>query len=159
VKLPPLHDVRDPEALCHSVLKSVIGSNGGHFSAADREDVMQYLRTVIWRLSERYKPGRSRISFSTYASYILRRRMVDWYRKQLVDTRYSTRAPDLSLDELLERLDDSVHLEENDDVPDREQNDLLTRLAIAMSAADDVSPIEAAQNWFSYLTPLEEATA
>lgn len=159
VRLPPLHDVRDPEALCQSVLRSVLGKNGGHWSAEDREEILNDLRFLILRLAERWDPNRSRRmrTFSTYATWILRRRAgVDAYRQRLVDTRYhERRVPNLSLDELLEQLDRSVEFEENDEVRDREQSDLLTRLAI-VTATSDRDPEEALGNWLAQLTPEPE---
>lgn len=158
MRLPRLHDVRDPEALCQSVLNTVLSRNGGRWSPSEREDILQDLRVLIWRLSKRYDPTLSKMTFSTYATWILMKRAgVDAYRERLVDRRYvkeGERAPDLSLDELRERLDRSVLREEADDAPIREQSDVLTRFACAVSVVD-ASPLETLENWISYLTPQE----
>lgn len=116
------------------------------------------MRYLVLRLAEKYEPRRTRMTFSTYATWILTRRVgSDVYRQRLVDTRYhERRAPDLSLDELRERLDRAVAFEEPDDTPDREQSDWLTRLALALSATD-VSPREALENWIADLKPQEAA--
>lgn len=161
VRLPPLHDVRDPEALCHAILKRVLDRNTGFWSPEDREEIFNDMRELILQLADRFDPSRSS-SFEKYAAWILTRRVgVDVYRKRLVDTRYhERRAADLSLDELRERLDYSVAAEESDELPDREQSDLLTRLAVSMSspALDTDEAIEKAlDDWLSHLTPEEEA--
>ncbi len=162
MRLPQLHDVRDPEALCQSILKSVLGANGGRWSACEREDVLQDMRLLIWRLAQRYDPTRTSMTFSTYATWILRKRAgVDAYRTRLVDRRYAKVGGPvvLSLDELFERLDHSVRLEESDHVPDREQSDLITRLAIATTARNP-DPDEALENWLDRLRPeLDEGDA
>ncbi len=156
MRLPPLHDVRDPEALCRSVLKSVLDGNGGFFSAEDREEILQDMRMLILRLADGYDRKKTAMTFSTYSTWILKRRIgVDVYRQRLVDLRYHSRRPlDLSLEELRERLDQSILREQSDEAPLREQNDLLTRFALAVSVTD-VSPREALENWVAYLTPTE----
>lgn len=161
MRLPPLHDVDDPEALCRSILTSVLSTNGGYWSASDKEDVLQDMRILIVRLAKRYDPTRTKMTFCTYATWILRRRVgVDAYRTRLVDHRYGKREgkrrlPDLSLDELRERLDRSVAIEESDEVPSREQSDTLTRFACAMSVSD-VSPLEVLENWRAQIAAPQE---
>lgn len=157
MRLPQLHDVRDPEALCQSILKGVLGANGGRWTEAEREDVLQDMRLLIWRLSHRYDPTRTTMTFSTYATWILRKRAgVDAYRTRLVDRRYvkegESEPVTISLDELMERLDEEVWLEESDHVPYREQSDLLTRLAIVTSDRDP-DPGEALEGWLEQLRP------
>ena len=154
--LPQLHDVRNPEALCQSILASVLNGNGGFWSPEDREDIMQELRLLIVRLADRYDQSLTTMSFSTYATWIIRRRAgVDAYRDRLVDKRYhKERPPDISLDELRERLDGSVAFEENDETPTREQADILTRLACSMTVVD-VSSIEIAEAWRESLNHVE----
>lgn len=148
--------MRDPEAFCRSILKGVLDRNGGHWNPSDEEDVLQDMRILLLRLAERYDRNRTRMVFSTYATWILQRRFgVDIYRTKLVDRRYNTtRTPDMSLDELRERLDHSIMREEADETPSREQSDLLTRFACAM-AVNDLSALETHEGWVSYLKPQE----
>lgn len=46
-----LHDVRDVEALCSSVLGKRLGRSGGYLRDSDREDALTYLLTAAWELS------------------------------------------------------------------------------------------------------------
>jgi DNA-directed RNA polymerase specialized sigma24 family protein len=71
-----LHDVADAEALCVHVVQT----SGLDLSWHQREDLTAYLITECWTLSRRYEPG-GRTSFSTFATYALRRRVVDWRRR------------------------------------------------------------------------------
>ncbi len=156
MRLPQLHDVRDPEAFCQALLNRVLGANGGHWNAAEREDVLQDMRVLLWRLSLRYDATKTTMTFSTYATWILTRRAgVDAYRTRLVDRRYDKgdRQPDISLDELRER---AVAIEESDDTPTREQADVLTRVACALAPL--ATSAQAFESWVETLTP-SEATA
>lgn len=151
-----LHDVRDAEALCRTVLDRVLRGWGAHLRPDDEKDALSYLLERIWVLSQRYDPTRSSLAFSTYASEILERRVVDWYRKRFGDARYSSRPQDLSLDELREHLDREIAREESDEGSVREQSDLLTRLACAITSAFEPAA-EQEKQWVAYLTPAEAA--
>jgi DNA-directed RNA polymerase specialized sigma24 family protein len=47
---------------------------------AERDDLLAYLLSTAWELSRRYEPGG--ITFSTYAGTTLKRRAIDWLRKE-----------------------------------------------------------------------------
>lgn len=69
-----LHDVRD----AHALAAWVIARSGLVLSYHDREDLEAYLVETAWELSRDFDPINP--SFSTYATRILRRRVVDWQR-------------------------------------------------------------------------------
>jgi DNA-directed RNA polymerase specialized sigma24 family protein len=71
-----LHDIDDAVRFC----AAIVAKSNLRLSYHDNEDLRQYLVTELWRLSERYEPGG--ISFSTLARTTLRKRLVDWRRKQ-----------------------------------------------------------------------------
>ena len=73
-----LFDVRDAEAL----VAGIANRDGGDLSFHDREDLQQFLLVECWQLSERFEPGRG-VSFSTYATTTLRRRVTDSNRGRL----------------------------------------------------------------------------
>lgn len=93
-----LHDVRDVEALCRTVLHDHLATgkrtaNGGttgpsSLSDHDFEDALAYLVTIAWKASERFD-GRGR--FSGYLVQLLHRRIVDWKRERFGSTRYTSR--------------------------------------------------------------------
>jgi DNA-directed RNA polymerase specialized sigma24 family protein len=77
-----LHDVRDCEALCtHVIQRSRL-----NLSHHDSEDLLAYLISEAWLLSERYEPGG--ITFSTWATTTLRVRAYDWLRSRRGRTRW-----------------------------------------------------------------------
>lgn len=86
-----LHDVRDTEALCWSIARERLRRWHAGLEPADWEDLVVYLVVVAWELSLTYDPARSNgsRSFSTHATQTLKARVVDWYRKRFVDTRYT----------------------------------------------------------------------
>jgi DNA-directed RNA polymerase specialized sigma24 family protein len=74
-----LHDVRDAVALCGNV----IAKSGLKLDHHQHEDLLAFLLEECWLLSLRYERGRGSTStFAGWASYILRRRVVDWLRAQ-----------------------------------------------------------------------------
>lgn len=88
----PLHDVRDAVALVKAIVsKSNLPDNA-------RDDAIGTLLVEIVELSEKYDPARG-ISFSNYATQILPRRLIDYTRRELGDSRYRTRREHVSLEE------------------------------------------------------------
>lgn len=71
---------------------------GATLQVDEYEDALSYLMTTAWRLSQRYDRRLSTLSFSTYCSKILERRVVDWYRGRFGDSRYGSRPQALSLE-------------------------------------------------------------
>lgn len=146
-----LHDVRDAEAFCRTVLDRTLAYQGGRLRHRPDlyESALTYLLETLWDLSQRYDPervrdpetGEVRVAFSTYATPILAKRISDWYRDELGDSRYGTRPSVLSLDELREREDRFWALEESDYTTVVAQGDLLTKLALATSVPFE-SPLE-----------------
>lgn len=125
----PLHDVRDTEALCRDLLDRVLRNWGAHLRSEQYEDALTYLIALAWRLSERYDPARSSLAFSTFASKILERRVVDWYRSRFGDSRYGSRPDLLSLEALAASTGRSIA-----DVigtsTQAEEEDLLTHVSL-----------------------------
>lgn len=80
----PLHDVRDTEAFC----RSVITSSRLKLSRDDYDDCLAFLISTAWELSLRYDPGDSPPRFSTYARNLLARRLIDWQRKRFGRTKW-----------------------------------------------------------------------
>ena len=79
-----LHDCRDAFGLCSMVAsKSAAG-----LSRDDREDLHAYLVVECWKLSTRFEPGRSTVSFTTHATTTLRLRAVDWRRQRFGRTKW-----------------------------------------------------------------------
>ena len=72
-----LHDVDDAEAF----VGAIVSRTGLELSWDAREDLQQFLLTTAWEISLTFEPGRSGVTFSSYAGTILRRRVVDWRRK------------------------------------------------------------------------------
>lgn len=95
-----LHDVQDIEAHCRATIKRALGANGGYLSHDQEDELLAYLLSVASRLAERYDRTRSSLSFSSFASKICERRVVDWYRKEFGDNRYGRRPALLSLEGL-----------------------------------------------------------
>src|SRR6266496_4464581 len=77
-----LHDVRDVEALA----AFVIGRSGLELSQQDNEELLTYLIELTWELSLRY--DNNGISFSTWATATLKRRVIDWQRRDGGRTRW-----------------------------------------------------------------------
>ena len=86
-----LHDVRDVEGLCRNVLDRYLRTSGGHLRADHYEEALSHLFEVSVVLASRYDRSRSltQLSFSTYSSRILEKRVTDWYRKKFGDDRYT----------------------------------------------------------------------
>jgi DNA-directed RNA polymerase specialized sigma24 family protein len=72
-----LHDIDDGVAF----VAAITNRSGLELSWADREDLQQFLLTTAWEISLTFEPGRSGVTFSSFAGTILRRRVVDWRRK------------------------------------------------------------------------------
>lgn len=70
-----LHDIDDTEALCVFVIKR----SGLELSRQDREELLTQLIEDCWKLSLRFE--HDGISFSTWATTTLKRRVVDWQRQ------------------------------------------------------------------------------
>jgi hypothetical protein len=83
-----LHDVGDVEALARDALNERLRAMGAQLQQADYDDLLTDLIAVAWVLSLKYDRARSRLTFSTYAGQILRKRVVDWFRHRLGDSRY-----------------------------------------------------------------------
>lgn len=91
-----LHDVKDVEATCRSILDRVLLSRGVSYLAPDQyEDALTYFVETAWEMSRRYDPEKVRnadgsigMSFSTYLHRFLPARLADWYRQRFVDIRY-----------------------------------------------------------------------
>jgi DNA-directed RNA polymerase specialized sigma24 family protein len=77
-----LHDVVDVEKFCFT-----IAERSGIDNWSDKEDLAAYLVETCWRLSLSFEPGG--ITFSTFAGTTLRRRVVDFQRKQHGRTRWT----------------------------------------------------------------------
>lgn len=146
-----LHDVRDVEGLCRSILDRVLHSWGARLQRDDHEDALSYLIATAWRLSQRYEPGRS-VSFSTYSSRILERRVVDWYRSapKFTDTRYRERPIEISLDVLLDDVENGGVLETRDEGHVVTASNVITRLVCTSASSTDTSSA-ASDAWSAYL--------
>jgi DNA-directed RNA polymerase specialized sigma24 family protein len=71
-----LHDIHDVEQFCGRI----IDQSRRQLSPQDNEDLTAYLIETCWELSLQFEPGG--ITFSTYATTTLRRRVVDWQRNR-----------------------------------------------------------------------------
>jgi hypothetical protein len=79
-----LHDVRDAELLC----RRIISRSRFAPQSSDHEELLTYLNEECWSLSLRYEPGRT-ISFNTYATRTLSKRIIDWQRQRYGRTRWA----------------------------------------------------------------------
>lgn len=95
-----IYDVDDIEAHCRATIRRQLGRNGGYLEADQFDELLSYLLTIAFRLKEKYDPSRSSLSFSTFCAQICGKRVIDWYRKELGDSRYGKRPPTLSLEHL-----------------------------------------------------------
>jgi hypothetical protein len=77
--------VENVDAFCQRVLDSALDGNGGFLRADQREEALGFLVLMTVELARRYRPGP--VSFERYAGFLLRRRLVDWYRMTLGDSR------------------------------------------------------------------------
>src|SRR4051794_9571200 len=100
-----LRDARDVEAIARSAADDKLRRWGARLDPLAYDDLIAYLVVVAWQLSAQYvsdKDGSSgrgkRPSFADYLHYILRRRVVDWYRRTYGDSRYPRPERPLSLD-------------------------------------------------------------
>lgn len=81
-----LHDIRDTEAFCNHL----IHNSHLDLQPRDRDDLLAYLISEAWRLSETYDHGNPKYPsrFSVIATDRLRKRITDWLRTNLTDRRY-----------------------------------------------------------------------
>lgn len=77
-----LGNLTDVEAVCSAIVRRQLSSGAGYLEPADREDAIAYLIGETWALWLRFDAERG-ATFRTYASPILQRRIVDWYRAKL----------------------------------------------------------------------------
>lgn len=107
-----LHDVRDAEALARSALRDHLrqGATRGEsrpsrLSDEDFEDALSFLIGVAWDASRFYGPEArmprivSEKPFSHLCYWLMRRRVVDWYRQRFGSTRYRPRPELVALEE------------------------------------------------------------
>src|SRR6266496_3773256 len=79
-----LHDVEDVEALAAYVIQR----SGVELSYHEHEELLSYLVEVTWELSLRYEEGIIRKGFSLWATTTLKRRVVEWQRRDGRRTRW-----------------------------------------------------------------------
>ena len=105
----PLHDVRDVEATCRSILDRTLREYRSH--TMDQDDYDDVLATFIgvayeWSLKHdperELEPGQTRISFNTYLNRYLGPRLADWFRWRYGDARYGPPPEVVWLDDELE---------------------------------------------------------
>lgn len=78
-----LHDIHDVEGFCTTIANGRLRQ----YAPWRQEDLIAYLITEAWELSTRYTPE-STIPFSTYVGITLRKRIIDWIRRNITDDRY-----------------------------------------------------------------------
>ena len=66
-----LHDVRDIEKLACSIVKNQ------SLSESDKSDLVAFLIATAWQLAEKYDSSKGSITFSTYATTTLQKRVID----------------------------------------------------------------------------------
>ncbi len=79
----------DVEKLAAKAANAWLSSHRAHLQEADREDLVQFLLTEIWRASVDFDRERAGVTFSTYAYRRASVRTVDWYRARFGRTRWS----------------------------------------------------------------------
>ena len=86
-----LHDVDNVSTFAADALRDGLALYGGGATLWDRavwDDYHAELVEICLLLGLRYDSSKSSLSFSTFAGEILRKRVVDRFRKHLGDTRY-----------------------------------------------------------------------
>jgi hypothetical protein len=91
-----LHDVKDVEATCRSILeRALLSRNVSYLDVHEYEDALSFFVNTAYEFSLKYDPERVRnedgtigMSFSTYLHRFLPARLADWYRQRFVDIRY-----------------------------------------------------------------------
>ena len=126
-----IHDVDDIEAHCRATIRRALGRNGGYLTIDQSEELLAYLLTIAFRLKDRYDPTRSTLSFSTFCSQICGKRVVDWYRKELGDSRYGKRVQPLSLEALASSTGRTI-AEVIGTTSDSEYEEVITRVSFAV---------------------------
>lgn len=76
-----------------------------------------------------FRPGEG-LAFSTFASKILERRVVDWYRRRFGDSRYGGRPETLSLEAIAERTQRSIADVIGGFPGDSDEEEVLTHVAL-----------------------------
>lgn len=76
-----LWDVDDTERFCRSIANAFLRRKRASLSHEDLEDLVSYLITEAWELSQRYDPAKSS-SFSKYAYGVLPNKVSSWYRSR-----------------------------------------------------------------------------
>jgi hypothetical protein len=82
-----LHDIPDVEALCSRAARNWATKTEARLSTDDFESLISFLIAAVWRMSERYDPGRSS-SFKAIVHGRLGNRCVDWIRTHRGRTRW-----------------------------------------------------------------------
>jgi hypothetical protein len=83
-----LHDVRDVEAMCRSILDRQLRAYRAHYlNPDDYEDVLALFVSTAWEWSLTHDPDRE-LSFSSYLNRYLGPRLADWFRRRFGDARY-----------------------------------------------------------------------
>jgi hypothetical protein len=122
----PLHNIDDVERFCSDIVRR------GNFELSfhEHEELITFLISECWLLSERYEAGRIRKGFSVWAGITLRKRAVEWdqrIRRPRVkwafrDRVYIRPVPKLvsfdADDSLRDRLDETVAARSSDPAAD-----------------------------------------
>jgi DNA-directed RNA polymerase specialized sigma subunit len=88
-----LHDIEDVHTFVARIADSAIKGKGGYHKTPDaRDDLINWLTVCAVELAAIYRPGESP-SFEAYAGFVLRRRVIDWLRKEGGDRRSKTPRP------------------------------------------------------------------
>ena len=128
--MPTAPDVLDLRMLAARAAHDGVKRAGGFLDYDRLEDLVSYLSVIAVRYDARYDPafGQAR---STFIYRVLRRRVTDWYRKELGDSRYRARPRPLM-----------VPLSEQDADPD--EFDIDTKLMSRQRVARWTAAAEAA---------------
>lgn len=94
----PHDQVRDAESFCRRYLDDAFDGWGMYLRPEDYDDSLSLLITHLWRLSERFDPGRND-SFANYARSIIRKRAADVGPRRLLG-RNGSRLNEYQHDEL-----------------------------------------------------------
>ncbi len=79
----------DVEKLAQKTVGNWLRNKQAHLEQADRDDLVAYLTSEIWRFSLNFDPELANVSFSTHAFRLANARVVDWYRLRFGRTRWS----------------------------------------------------------------------
>lgn len=87
-----MHDVEDIDSFIGLLLNDQLKKRGAHLQRDKWEDAHSYLLEVVLTNEAKWDDDKHP-KFSDWVRIVVSKRLVDWYRKELGDSRYQTKRP------------------------------------------------------------------